>query len=123
MESPSHMLSIRQCLEIMHSGAIFSMKVVTYDRRRKSKSGRVIEIAEAKLVWGDGEAKKENKGERAPTALEKSLMASNVNRRDPNHSWHYTRNIRLYNDGAPTESMMKIHPPLIIEFNGQTTTP
>jgi hypothetical protein len=43
--------------------------------------------------------------------------------RNPNHQWHYTRNIRLLSQGMATESIIKIHPPLIIEFNGQITTP
>jgi len=119
------MLSIRQCLEIMHSGAVFSLKVVKYDKRRKAKTGQVMEFEEAKLVWGDGGSDRVvMKGERDPTALERSLMAVRQDHsRNPNHAWHYTRNIRILSSGLATEMMVKIHPPLIIEFNGQTTTP
>jgi hypothetical protein len=119
------MISIKECLQIMHAGAVFSLKVVSYDKRRKDRCGRVLEYDEAQLVWGDGgKDRVRAKGEREPTALERSMMAPIVdNSRQPNHAWHYTRNIRLLSQGLHTEAIVKVHPPLIIEFNGQTTTP
>lgn len=112
----------------MHSGAVFSLRVVSYDRRRKDKTGQIREYPAAVLVWGDGgnirTAKKQ--GERPLTALEKSMLAAPAAdswKRDPNHAAHYTRNIRVVVDGIPTEAIHKIHPPLIIEFNGETTVP
>ena len=120
------MLSIKQILEIMHSGAVFSLKVVRYDKRRKDKTGHVLEIAEGKLVWGDGGSDRVAKppsGERAPTALERQLSGlDQEDRRNPNHKFHYTRNVRILVNGQFTECIEKIHPPLIIEFNGQPTT-
>lgn len=123
------MISIKKCLEVMHSGAVFSLRVVAYDKRRKDKTGAVREYREAVLVWGDlekGERKKE-KGERGMTALEKSLLTTpppfSEIERNPKHATHYTRNIRILMDGQPTEAIVKIHPALIIEFNGETTTP
>ncbi len=117
------MISIKQCLEIMHSGAEFSLKVVQFDSRRKEKRGKVLEVPCAVLVWGDG-GNDRTKGERAPTDLEKALMGGGVDtsRKSPNHQAHYTRNIRMVVAGLKTESIVKIHPVLIIEFNGQTTT-
>jgi hypothetical protein len=120
------MLSIKQCLAIMHSGAVFSIKVVSYDKRRKDRRGRVIYYPEARLVWGDTQGgNTPPPGERPLTELEKSLVGAAVvvHTRKPNHKWHYTRNIRVYDNGTPTETLLKIHPPLIIEFNGQITTP
>ena len=118
------MISIRECLEIMHSGAVFSLVAVSYDKRRKDRCGRRLEYDEAQLVWGDGTKKDLVKGEREPTALEKSFMAPVIiNNRNPNHAWHYTRNIRILSSGMATEAIVKIHPPLIIEFNGQITVP
>lgn len=120
------MISIRECLEIMHSGAVFSLTVVTFDKRRKDRCGKLKQYDEAVLVWGDGGSDRTKpKGERLPTALEQSLISAEptIGKRDPNHAWHYTRNIRILSDGQPTEAIVKIHPPLIIEFNGQTTTP
>lgn len=110
----------------MHAGEVFSIKVVTYDRRRRNKCGQVLHIEQAALVWGDGGSERTQKsaGERPPTPLESALasMASG-GERDPNHAHHYTRNIRVYQNGQPTEMIRKIHPPLIIEFNGKTTCP
>jgi len=118
------MISIKECLEIMHSGAQFSLKVVQYDQRRKEKRGKVLEVDCAVLVWGDGgNNRTKRESEREPTDLEKSLMGANdINKRNPQHEQHYTRNIRVVMDGLETESIHKIHPALIIEFNGQTTT-
>lgn len=122
------MISIKKCLEIMHAGEKFSLKVVQYDRRRKDKRGAILYIPEAQLVWGDGGADRAKpKGERQMTDLEKRLSgfqeeAAGDGSRDPNHAWHYTRNVRELINGEPTPVIRKIHPPLIIEFNGQTTT-
>jgi hypothetical protein len=119
------MISIAEVLEKMHAGGVFSLKVVAYDRRRREKSGKIVEYVEAGLVWGDGgdDRTKNKTAERAPTALERQLSGLDENRRKPNHSGWYTRNIRLYQGGIPTEAVRKIHPPLIIEFNGEKTCP
>ena len=117
------MISIKQCLEIMHSGAHFSLKVVQYDKRRVEKRGKVLDVPCAELVWGDGGTDKKERMERQPTHLERALMGpSSIDRRDPNHSAHFTRNIRVVLDGHQTEAIYKIHPALIIEFNGEPTT-
>jgi hypothetical protein len=119
------MITISEVLEKMQAGAVFSLKVVSYDRRRKAKSGKIVEYPEAALVWGDGgdDRTKKRSAERAPTALERQLSGLDEHKRNPNHSGWYTRNIRLYQGGIPTEAVRKIHPPLIIEFNGEKTCP
>lgn len=121
------MITLAKCLEIMHSGEIFSLKVVGYDRRRKDKTGEVYEYPEAKLVWGDGGSDKlRPQGERPMTDVEKMLSAqpvADVVKRNPNHAYWYTRNIRLLVNGQPTAIIKKIHPALIIQFNGETTCP
>lgn len=121
------MISIKKCLETMHSGAVFSLRVVSYDKRRKDRCGIVQEYREAVLVWGDGGKDRTiRKGEREQTPLERSLIGQDAVvdlKRAPNHATHYTRNIRVLMDGQPTELIKKIHPSLIIEFNGHITTP
>lgn len=119
------MLTIKKCLEIMHAGEVFSLRVVSYDRRRKDKTGQVQEYPEAQLVWGDGgNDRAQPKSERQPTDLERALAGYvEVDKRDPRHADWYTRNIRILQQGQPTEMVRKIHPALIIEFNGQTTCP
>lgn len=80
---------------------------------------------EAVLMWKEAEtAQKVPHGERPMTALERRLTGiEDAERRNPNHQQHYTRNIRILQRGQPTEMEVKIHPPLIIEFNGETTCP
>lgn len=113
----------------MHSGAVFSLVVVSYDERRKDKCGRLLEYDEAVLVWGDKTDKPAEpqplRSERAPTPLERSLLPDTPApaTRKPNHAQHYTRNIRILMQGQPTEVIVKIHPALIIQFNGINTTP
>jgi len=122
----ARMITLRECLEVMHSGAVFSLRVVTFDRRRAAKCGKIIEYPEASLVWGDGGNDRSRKAvaERAPTALERALSGmDDMDKRDPQHANWYTRNIRLHQQGAPTEAIKKIHPALIIEFNGEITCP
>ncbi len=118
------MISIKDCLQVMHSGERFSLKVVQYDQRRKEKRGKVLDVPCAVLVWGDGGSNRtKRQGERQPTDLELALMGGDdISKRNPNHERHYTRNIRVVLDGMETESIHKIHPALIIEFNGQKTT-
>jgi len=122
------MISIAKCLEVMHSGAVFGLRVVSYDKRRRDRCGIVQKYLEAVLVWGDGGKERTiRKGEREQTPLERSLIGADATqddwKRNPNHATHYTRNIRVLMDGQPTEVIKKIHPALIIEFNGLTTTP
>lgn len=123
------MYSIRQCLEIMHSGAVFSMKVVSWDERRRDRCGKVLEYPEAVLVWGNLKTSRGpgREKERDLTSLEAALLGAGAGvdriRRNPQHALHYTRNIRVLVDGRPTEVVRKAHPILIIEFNGKKTTP
>lgn len=119
------MLTIKKCLEIMHAGEVFSLKVVSYDRRRKDKTGQVQEYTEAHLVWGDGgNDRAKPQGERPQTDLERGMSgAVEIDKRDPHHGDWYTRNIRILQQGQRTEMVRKIHPALIIEFNGQPTCP
>jgi len=112
----------------MHSGAVFSLRVVAFDKRREDKTGPVMHCEQAVLVWGDGgKDKKERASERPLSQIEKELSGmladSDTLKRNPSHQKHYTRNIRILVDGKPTEVIRKIHPLLIIEFNGQITTP
>lgn len=119
------MLSIRDCLALLESRAVCSMTVVTYDGQRK-KGGDIEHYSECILVQPD-EVDLENQpfAERAPTKAERLLSGYDrpaAEKRNPRHGEWYTRNVRLIAHGQPTSIIRKIHPPLIIEFNGQTTT-
>ena len=117
------MISIKDCLKKMHAGERFSLKAVQWDERRKEKRGKVLEVACAQLVWGDGGNDRATRMERPMTEHERKLSGIVLPiKKDPNHSANYTRNIRMIVDGLQTEMIIKIRPLLIIEFNGQTTT-
>lgn len=109
------MISIKKLLEYMESGQVFSMEVVAYDRTRK-QGGQIKEYPEAVLV------KREQAGqtERALTKME--MVNTGARKKGANHKKHYTRNIRILQNGHPTGIIKKIHPPLILKFNDQTVT-
>jgi hypothetical protein len=111
------MISVAECLKIMADGQPFRCRVVAYDRRRK-KGGEILEyeavlLSEAQMLA--------LRPDRALTKREK--MNDRPDRRNPNHSEYFTRNIRICQNGHPTSLLRKIHPPLLIEFNGQPVTP
>lgn len=95
----------------MKSGAVFSCTVLSYDRRRK-KGGEVIEYHEAQLY------QQGTKNVTNMTAIERKIYERN--QRKPNHGVNFTRNIRLLQAGYPTDILRKLHPPLVMQFNGKT---
>ena len=111
-----NMITMQEMLEAMESGAPFSMKVCSYDRKRK-KGGEWKFYPEAVLV----QKEKKKEGSRPLTRIEKlQYQLHEGEKRDPNHRKHYTRNIRVLQDGHPTGIIETIHPPLVDEFNGKT---
>lgn len=109
------MITIAQCIEFMESGKPFSCKVVSYDLKRKS-GGKILEYDEAILVQNTKE--EEEEAGRPRTNRETQVQRLTEMKRNPSHRKWYTRNIQLLQDGFPTSLIKKIHPPLIIEFNG-----
>lgn len=105
----------------MHSGELFSLKCVTYDRKREDRCGRVLFIERGRLVWGDkGKPKPQT---RKMTALEAELAGlTAAKKKNPHHQEFYTRNVRQYVGDLPTADIRKVHIRLIIEFNGLPTT-
>lgn len=112
------MYSFRQILNVMAAGQVFTCKVVSYDRTRRT-GGEVIELS-GKLLKNE---EVRGKAGRQLTRSEVQQAALMGLRRDPNHRTWYTRNIQLYADGIPTIVIKKIHIPLIVEFNGELVTP
>ena len=107
---------LKTILHIMASGELFSCKVVKYDRKRKT-GGQILEIVSAKLVSAEKKEKQQaaTPATRAATPMEQLQQKRS---KKPHHFRWFTRNIRLYTAGLPTSQILKIHPPLIIEFNG-----
>lgn len=117
------LITIKQCLDIMKTGAIFSLTCVRYDRRRK-KGGDLLEIAEAQLLTAEQqEAETAKRQQRPLTASELQALRIEAGGRTPNHRHWHTRNVRILCDGHPTAEIRKVHPPLFLTFNGRTVVP
>jgi len=114
-------ITIRECRKIIDSGETFSYKRVTYDRQKR-KGGKVEECLEARKFmkrWTvDGERWTD---EEISEAILEEINPENP--KDPRHFDNYTRNIQKLVDGRPIRGIFKLHPPLLIEFNGMKVTP
>lgn len=111
-------ISVADCLKTMHSGAVFGCKVVSFDHNRRT-GGEVLEFLEAQMVAP--EEPDPTRVRRAATAQEASV--SLLRRSFPNHRNWFTRNVRLCAGGTPTDIIKKIHPPLLMEFDGKVVVP
>lgn len=106
----------------MSSGRPFSLKVVSFDRRRMKTSGRVLDVAEAILLQNEVGDAATAPGQSRLDALESS-MGGNYSRR-LNHGEHGTLNVQPCYKGLPTmELPVKIHTRLVIFFNEKPTLP
>lgn len=61
----------------------------------------------------------EQKRTRPRTEMEAMRDQLNGDSRRPHHGKHFTRNILLMQNGHTTSETRKIHPPLVVKFNGQ----
>lgn len=115
------MISIGDMLEKMETGDPFSCKVVKYDKA-KGSSGKLMHVLEAVMLTNktDENSMSTIARERSSTTYE---MQQEVIKKTPNHRRNYTRNIRFLINGNPSSTIVKIHPLLVIEFNGQSTMP
>jgi len=111
------MISIGEILKYMESGKAFSCTVISFDEKRET-GGKELIFPEAILVQASNKPK--TKAGRELTNMEKKQEM--IARKNPSHKKWYTRNIRILQDGHPTNIIKKIHPPLIIKFNDQTVT-
>lgn len=126
----SKIITVAECLRIMESHVPFSCLVVTYDRNRK-KGGKLLEIPEARLDRKAGpdchlptdELPNAPRPMTDYEAKRHALTEPADGSKNPNHKQWYTRNIRPYAAGHPLTDLVKIHPPLLIEFNGKTVVP
>lgn len=106
----NQLITTKKMLEIMETGATFSMRWVTYDRKRK-KGGRILEVKEARLT----QPRKKRERGRPLTQIERKKIF-----KAPNHRKWYTRNLVVLQNGEETSEVVKFHPPLVIEFNNYT---
>lgn len=123
------LITITSALKIIQSGQPFTFQCVTYDRTRK-KGGKIIE-GEAKLLQKEEHPNPEFEFPHEPAARPMTETEEKISRlhsigdgrKNPNHHLHFTRNIVLLANGHPVHPPIKIHPPLLIEFNGKTVVP
>lgn len=114
-------ITVRDMLADMETGAVFSLRYVTYDRKRKT-GGSIKEFPEARLV----QSLKKETAARARTRNEEFELLRDRQAdkpRDPNHREWYTRNLRIVQEGKDTSIIRKFHPPLVISYNGKTVVP
>lgn len=109
-------------LEWMESGRPFSLRYVTFDRQRK-RGGQVKYISEAEMVQAEEEERRARKIKGRPLTLEEIARLTAPAGRNPNHSYHFTRNVRILENGRPTSLIRKVHIILITEFNNCPVTP
>lgn len=120
-------LTLSEVLFRLGAGERVSLDVVTYDKGRH-KGGEVMQIAECALLIQeeDDTTRKGHQARDSDTAAQLDAMREEYSsgdtpaKRDPHHLRHYTRNLRLYVDGSPSSTIVKIHPPLILKCNGAT---
>lgn len=110
-------ITVREMLAFMATGALFSLQGVTYNRRAKKGGGKIYEYPECMLA----QATPGEKIDRPATHKEQSKQR--VQKYAPNHSMWYTRNIIICQNGHPTTMIRKIHPPLVVYFNGKIVVP
>lgn len=101
-------ITIRDMLKEMKTGGTFSATVLSYDRKRRS-GGQIKHYPELRLYQEGLELG------RGLTPAERKPRA-----RKPRHGHHYTRNVVVMQNGTPTSIIRKIHPPLVMRFNGKT---
>jgi hypothetical protein len=104
-QMPKEIISLRDATRHIDSGKPFTCKVVKYNAQRKT-GGQIMDV-EGILA------------KKAYSVTDRPVLE----RKYQNHHEHYTRNIALTVAGYPTSQIVKIHPPLIIEFEGKELVP
>lgn len=112
-------MTVKECLAYMETGQVFTAKVVKFDESRKKGGG----ILEMEAVFLPATKRERVDGQRLPTEVEQKRMQLAALRRNPKHKKHYTRNVALCVNAYPTSEIRKIHPPLLIVFNGIKVVP
>ena len=103
-------ITLLDMLKEMETGAVFSLTLIRYDRKRKT-GGQVVTYDEARLY---------QPAQKSTSSVNAHRMAAIKTSRRPNHGQWFTRNIQLLQDGYPIDMIRKIHPPLVVTFNGKT---
>lgn len=92
-------MNLKRAIEILEGGAWCSIRFITADVK-KGSGGKVLELAKARICRNRMEA-----GFTYPKASPEFAI-------NPNHNFHFTRNIEL-----PNKQIRKVHPLLITHIN------
>lgn len=95
-------MNLKQALEIIDSGEVFSLKVVSYDKKRKTS----------------GELKFYSQLCTSVPKQDRTKMV-NTESKAQNHYENSTRNCYRCIEGEPTSAFVKIHIYLMLEVNGE----
>lgn len=112
-------ISIRQMLIRMESGEIGTFRVVKYNRRLGT-GGDILVIKQGFLQKKDRDM---GKAIRKELAQDTQPMTPTAISKNPRHYINYTRNLHILENGRPTNRMIKIHPSLILNYNGLKVVP
>lgn len=114
-----NVISIKEVINTIDSGAPFSCKVVSYDRKRK-RGGTIKIIDEGRVARNDQIGSSPfTSGTGSERPLTKMEQLEAAKKKAPRHKKNYTRNVIILQEGMDTSLIEKIHPPLIIAFNGK----
>lgn len=95
-----------EALALLQSGQWCSLRYITANTS-KGSGGKVIELAKCKIARRQSEAVKSDSGNKS------AAIFSHVEK-NPNHGFHFTRNIELQNKAIRT-----VYPILITHINHQ----
>lgn len=93
--------TLSEALRVLESGDYVSLRFITADFKRGA-SGKVIELQKCRI--------QRKKASVENTA--KSNIHEKNSGRNPNHNYHFTRNVEL-----PNKQIRKVHPILITHIN------
>jgi hypothetical protein len=119
-------LTFKECLDAIDKGEAFSLTCVTWDEKRPDNSGNIRVIDEAMLLVhagklygsGRGTTKAEEGGE-PQAASDKPLVTT----KKVDTSLFFIRDIQPLTGGIPVGHPIRVHPDLILFFNGKKVMP
>ncbi len=99
-------IDLKRCVEIVESGDWISLCFITADTKR-GNGGKLIELKRCRIA--------RNRQPNANKSTSNTIpSASNATARNPQHNYHFTRNLEL-----PNKRLVKVHPLLIFQINNQ----
>ena len=106
-------ISIREMLEDMELGNVFSLQVVKFNKTAGT-GGDLLVIEEGFVSHHTNTAVMEGN---------EKVHLSDIKKKSPRHWANYTRNVKILAAGEPTGKIVKIHPPLVLIYKGKKVVP